>query len=314
MGSIERETWTQLVSAVFPKVTAEETEFYFDVLDRDRQGRLDCIDFLDLREVTQLRLYPCTPGTQPIRGWAHSWLRRRAVRLDSVRLLHRFPLLFVLLTGVILSCYWRGISTATQRALAAVTLAIAALWTAEVAVKIMARQGSWKRPAVILDASGAVISLALLAAATNGGVTEIAALIGNTLILLRSMWRVDRIRVGWQVVVRVAPILFSVSLLILITIYVYAIIGMDVFANTTPSVTASTKALHYNDFNCGNGFPNLACALFTLFQQLVGNNWHEPMNAIIEVRRCERGPVGVAVRMSSFSVCLSLSPMCGSWR
>ena len=40
-----------------PLASKAEVRFYFDLMDRDRNGKIDTFDFLDMREILQLRMH-----------------------------------------------------------------------------------------------------------------------------------------------------------------------------------------------------------------------------------------------------------------
>ena len=63
-GYFTRVQWADLFQALRPDSTRAERKFYFDLLDRDGNQRIDIFDFLDLREILQLRMTPVPPKVE----------------------------------------------------------------------------------------------------------------------------------------------------------------------------------------------------------------------------------------------------------
>ena len=55
--------WLELMCVLKPKARRAELRFFYELLDRDGNERLDCFDFCDLREILQLRVRPIADST-----------------------------------------------------------------------------------------------------------------------------------------------------------------------------------------------------------------------------------------------------------
>ena len=96
----------------------------------------------------------------------------------------------------------------------------------------------------------------------------------QVVILFRLITCSSRLQYLVANIMRLIPIMTNITLMVLIIIYVYAIIGMELFAGrTTPTDYVSP----YHDFN------SFFDALLVLFQLLTTSNWHTVMYAYAAV-------------------------------
>ena len=54
-------------------------------------------------------------------------------------------------------------------------------------------------------------------------------------------------------------------------------LGLEMFAGLD---MADPAGAYLHQFNCGLGFDNFGCGMFTMFHQLTGNNWNDIMNDV----------------------------------
>lgn len=68
-GHIGMQRWAEFLKILRPAAGKAEVKFYFELMDRDRSGELDMFDFLDMREILQLRMHPYHERMLAQHGW-----------------------------------------------------------------------------------------------------------------------------------------------------------------------------------------------------------------------------------------------------
>ena len=221
-------------------------------------------------------------------GPAWAWLRRRCLKLSQQRLFSAFIMLCIFLNCAVLACQFYGQSDLYGAVLEGLNFAFLCVFVLEAAVKA-AGSGlagylgdPWNRFDLLLVLAG-VASAAVRAA--EGGITYFRGFrdagsfsTGLTTALralrvaraLRIIRGAGRIRQMVNTLVRTAPALVNVGGLLLLLIFVFAVVGVQLFAKV------GFRGIHGPRLN----FRNVHTGMLTLLRFATGENWNEFMHAL----------------------------------
>ena len=222
-GYIEIDVWNQLMQAMRPDGTEVEYLFLFGLLDRESKNKIDTIDFLDLREITQLRLQKHKENHRTHPGLDNSWV---AALNNSKRAAQASQGIIVLNT--IISCvHWKNIDRDVEQTLVTVNIVLYAFMLAGVFVQLTAE--GWEvymeKGYKILDFCIVIGSLPLYVIAVVDFDLIGLAVFANMLMFMRLCWRMEAGKNLLSMLSRIIPPMFYMTLFVLCAMYVFAIIG-----------------------------------------------------------------------------------------
>lgn len=88
-----------------PKATEFEVRFLYELLDREGDGKVDQIDFLDLREIQQLSLNPLKPTERSEKAASFQTIIEVCQKLLSSSKFEVFAK-FLVVANTVISCLW----------------------------------------------------------------------------------------------------------------------------------------------------------------------------------------------------------------
>lgn len=277
LGYITFETWAQLMSAMRKDATVDEARFYFDLLDREHAGKIDPLDFLDLREISQLRLKEVKQVERQHAFLNDSWISWATNTGYAAFFSHA-----VIVVNTIVACiHWRGMSSRDEKY---VLYTNVALYTLMVTGKILQIVADGRFLYFVnlynrIDSVCVAVAGPLLIAATVDEDLMQLAIFANMLLFVRLSWRLPQGRMVLQLMSRIIPPMFFMTLFVLCAMYSFAILGMELFYGID---SGDPTDAYFYEYDCSFGFNSFGCAMLVLFQCMTTSNWHEIMNSFID--------------------------------
>eukprot|EP00049_Salpingoeca_infusionum_P026927 m.29025 g.29025 ORF g.29025 m.29025 type:complete len:1552 (-) comp9106_c0_seq1:407-5062(-) len=297
-GHIDLKQWRELMRFLRPNATPSEASFFFELLDRDEEGQIDCFDFLDLREVLLLQIQeiPSTPK-------AISMFHFKCNLLATSIRFHYTGLILLALNSIVACIYYKDMSNDARFAL---LVSNCVLTFCNLSWSSLRLVGIW-HTSVFTDKLDVLTCFTALVLVVTGTALQSSssqmplALVANMLVFLRVVWISKDMQFGVLIVWHITEMVLHLSAFMMIVMYLYGAVGMELFS-TTKAEDAQDE--YYADFDCGLGFETVGCTAFTLFQIMVGSNWNEAMNSLINASN-----YGAAVFFVSFFVVINLALM-----
>eukprot|EP00043_Microstomoeca_roanoka_P010896 m.103027 g.103027 ORF g.103027 m.103027 type:complete len:1325 (+) comp15028_c1_seq7:250-4224(+) len=305
-GYVSMNAWYELIKYLRPEVDRRQAKFFFELLDRDSKSKLDCFDFLDLREVMLLKIRPTPPtdfsATQR-NEWA--WLRASAFSLLESRWFRPFIMTCLGLNAVLACVYFEDIPKDTHIVLQSFHVVFALIFVFELCVQIVAQQwysfvsSRWNITDLFIISAAFILQCCAIYKSMSSG--HLLNLIANGLLLVRLLWVSKDAKFGLVLIWNIIGAVLHLSYFMAVILYFYGVLGIEVFHSYTPADLTSAA---YYDYHCNMGFETMGCACFTLFQVMTGSNWQDPMNDLVVVAGW-----GSAVYFVSFVLVINLTLM-----
>ena len=293
-GIIKPQRWTEFMKALRPHASPSEIKFYFDLMDRDKCGAIDAFDFLDMREILQLRMHPFHEtmlATGPLRRKAQQIVHWR--HFDNV--VHYLNIANFVLALV----WWTGMPADLVMAETIAHFCFATIFVAEIMLRSMAVGAAdyLDNNYNLADLVTILGSWGLLLVAVCGVESELLTLVANLLLALRTWWITPQMKLVVLLFKRIAPVMLYMTTFILIVMYMYAVVGMQIFHG----FKSEPEYEYFGPYGCPDtGFSTLGCALMGLFQVLLQTNWQEAMAAVIHT-------VGYPAAVFFITYCVSVN-------
>jgi len=251
-GFINYDMWSSIMSMLRPAANEEEVTFLFNLIDRESNGQVDCLDFLDLREVCQLSLKEVTASEEA----EADGVEEDSVAMKAAKVCGRPGLaLFLCVTNSVVGCVrWYGMSTRLEVGLLIAHVVLsAAMVVGAVAKLAVATKGVPAAPKLSesgfrllhptptlvdgvdwVDAVLSVVSIVLYSWALSVGAAHKAApavLVAHLatgarpLLLFKSS-----LRTGLKLGRRLLPPMLFITLFLICVMYFFAILGEELFS------------------------------------------------------------------------------------
>lgn len=251
-GFINYDMWSSIMSMLRPAANEEEVTFLFNLIDRESNGQVDCLDFLDLREVCQLSLKEVTASEEA----EADGVEEDSVAMKAAKVCGRPGLaLFLCVTNSVVGCVrWYGMSTRLEVGLLIAHVVLsAAMVVGAVAKLAIATKGVPAAPKLSesgfrllhptptsvdgvdwVDAVLSVVSIVLYSWALSVGAAHKAApavLVAHLatgarpLLLFKSS-----LRTGLKLGRRLLPPMLFITLFLICVMYFFAILGEELFS------------------------------------------------------------------------------------
>ena len=232
LGYIEIEVWNQLMRAMRPDGNDEEYLFLFKLLDRETKNKIDTIDFLDLREITQLRLQKSTQHHRTHLSLDYSW----AATLNNSKRASQASQGIIMLNTIVTCVHWKNMDREVEQSLLMVNIVLYAFMLTGVLVQLTA-EGRFvycERGYKILDFCVVFGSLPLYVIAAVDYDLIGLAVVGNMLMFMRLCWRMEAGKNLLSMLSRIIPPMFYMTLFVLCAMYAFAIIGTATLPDPPP--------------------------------------------------------------------------------
>eukprot|EP00039_Didymoeca_costata_P008204 m.109064 g.109064 ORF g.109064 m.109064 type:complete len:1147 (-) comp13990_c0_seq1:70-3510(-) len=282
-GYITFDTWDILLRVMRPKSTMPERRFLFNLLDRTHCGRLDYLDFLDFREITQLHVTPLAP--EKSRSISRSAFTKKSLQVTNLFVRSkwhpRLDIALILANSVLACIVWNDMPNSYRQPLLIANVLLVLVMLVLYAMIFVGREYGEVKSTRILRADAVTLFLAFLFYLISfADPVELVActLVGHILIFLRLTWSFKYGRLSYMILGRILPPMFQMTLFVLVWIYMFAVLGMYFFWGKEPKIKTDA---YYFQYGCNLGFDSFGCAMFALFQQLTGNNWNDAMNSLM---------------------------------
>ncbi|XP_064621124.1 uncharacterized protein LOC135484023 [Lineus longissimus] len=278
-----------LFHIIRPELTEEEINVLIDYIDEDGDGEIDAFEwttrltdalqytFAQERAEEKLINAPRRPKS---REKLHSFLQGSIVSRGIIILVVIYQVLFFL--------HWARMSWGAEIAVQILQSVIATIFLVESILRIIASGTTILVYTEILD-----IVLCFIAFVSNilwylvpyaftvvdpltyhGAVVVLSSLA----VLCRFAFNSKAAKTILTIFGQIAPVMFDLTVMVLFVLYLFAILGLEIFYGwTVNSHTDDT----YASYGCGLGFDTFGCAMLVLFQILTTSNWHEIMNNVM---------------------------------
>ena len=234
-GFITFEQWSLLMQQLRPRSSEAERRFLFNILNREHNGKLDSLDFLDLREITQLHLTLVKEARPTVAGRELTcWniFSRSLKRRTKSKAYRALTLVLILLNSAVACGYHRTVSAGVERGMLAANIALVLAMEASLLAKYvgLGYTAFYEKSENQADVVATTIALVCYCAAI-GAVSMLRWLIpvGHICILLRLMWFFKSGRMALLLFRRIAPPLVYTTLMTICFLYMYAVLGMQIF-------------------------------------------------------------------------------------
>nr|XP_039267523.1 voltage-dependent P/Q-type calcium channel subunit alpha-1A-like isoform X1 [Styela clava] len=106
-----------------------------------------------------------------------------------------------------------------------------------------------------------------------------ACIVASSLaVLARLLFNSEQARSAIYILRSIYPVMFDLILLVIIIIYFYAILGLEIFQDQTLEKSKQSGFEgSYVQYGCGVGFETFGCAMMVVFQIVTTNDWHQIM-------------------------------------
>ncbi|XP_018673272.2 uncharacterized protein LOC100179610 [Ciona intestinalis] len=196
-------------------------------------------------------------------------------------------LVLILLHSVLFCLMWSGISDNAQLAVQSTRTTIIIIFVIEAIFRVVADgKGLWNLFDVldilmIITASiGCIVWYVLWYMVPRASPINLGAcvVVSSVAILIRAVFNSQHARSAVIVLQNIYPVMFDLILLVITIIYLYAVIGLEIFQDKTLYRSeARGYTGSYVEYGCGVGFETFGCSLLIVFQIVTTNDWHEIM-------------------------------------
>ena len=277
----------------------------FALMDLDHRGQIDAIEFMQIRSQLEMRLHEQSGPSFATHSASHPALKsllstggslldafarvdpRWLELLDICLSTCQFLLLLARDTATASFCFFTGsaIIFAFRAALHARTASLRTLLMAD-----------WSRFTDLLFYCVALVLYALMFARVLP--PELWAFLPELIITLRLLYILPFFHRALPLLLRIMPIIFSLTVLIVLCMSFFAVIGMEAFAACSVSQEAwldsgvrNDSNIYYNAYNkdTRSYFAGFHLAMLTNVQILITNDWHKVMFATGEAVCDEAG-------------------------
>ncbi|EGD78654.1 hypothetical protein PTSG_01632 [Salpingoeca rosetta] len=282
-GYVTLSTWFLLMRYLRPDIDRKQAKFFFELLDRDGNNRLDCFDFLDLREIMLLKIRPTPASELNTTMQRRQWTRFRilAFNITTSSWFHPAILAALAINALVACVYHVSITQTELAALQSVHVVFALVFVAEIVLTIVSEDwytyiaSKWNVADLFIIPS-ALLCHCLSFVSFEWG--HFFTLAGNCLLFVRLLWVSRDARFGLVLIWNIIEAVLHLSYIMAVVMYLFGVAGTELFHGYTP---ADPTTAYYFDFGCNMGFRSMGCACFTLFQVMTTSNWQEPMNDLI---------------------------------
>eukprot|EP00118_Oscarella_pearsei_P004455 m.19116 g.19116 ORF g.19116 m.19116 type:complete len:1269 (+) comp27790_c0_seq3:144-3950(+) len=287
IGDLPRDDpkFLQLFRILKPKHTDDENRELIYSIDTEMDGFIDSWQWTtNLREVLLSEFERESEDIIPNAGCIKH-LKTFAKRLvDNLRF-GRFIVLLIVIHSILFCIKWRGISYDVELGVQIPRTVIVGIFFFEMLLRII----GWGSTVIhnyaeifdaflVFGAVGANVAWYLISWERGKGIMVVAS---SLCVLLRLSFNPPELK---KLVVNTAvsfgTIMWDLTILYLIALYVFSVIGMESFYETKAVVDVQ-KNYQYFKYDCDLGFKDFRCALLMTFQITTSNNWNEIMNGVM---------------------------------
>lgn len=253
----------------------------FSINRRIVERFIDCLDFLDMREITQLELRKVNDDSKSCK--INNVFIRAVKQINESNVGTLFSSGLILANTFVACANYRGRTNETAQYLLVVNMALYSLMVLGSCLRGLAlgRRRYTASRYNCLDFGVLCIAGPLLIIALYNIHAEIVGTTANLLLFARLAWNLNSGRMLLSMLQRVAPPMLYMSVLVCCALFFFAVVGLEFFHGRSPA--APEDAYYFEYRGCNLGFESMKCAVFALFQMITTSNWHEIMNSTMAV-------------------------------
>ncbi|XP_057304377.1 uncharacterized protein LOC130641552 isoform X3 [Hydractinia symbiolongicarpus] len=277
-------TFLTLFRKLKPKNSDEQNQFLIGLLDSNQDGYIDSFEWTTLlRQALEAEFEENNDEfrinrTKDLNSYEN--IQEKAKAIIESEVFSRSILILIFLHVCLFTMKWKGQNEITALVVQGFRSFIVLLFMMESLLKIIGFRKSLFKQLELLD-----VTLVLLATIFNilcyaylGTSTyNLFTVLSSLCIFMRLFLNSAKTRYALRWFLNIAPVMIDLMVLLIISIYLLAVIGMELFQGYP--VPTNTKDNVYFNF-CGIGFDTFACSLLMLFQMLSTSNWHDVMNMV----------------------------------
>ncbi|KAJ8045211.1 Two pore calcium channel protein 1 [Holothuria leucospilota] len=297
--------WMAVMKQVEPSRSVAELKLIWKVLDKDEDNNIDkrafmkTVDILNVTIIEKSRFVPLWEKYFP--SMYNSKASQFVINLIKHRFFGFFFDLLIVANAILIGfrieyLEWFFLT----------------IFSVEIVLKLYALglycyfTNLWNVFDFVVIVSAVILSIAAKAAGSNGGIERRSldiVLVLRVLRLVRIFNNFEKFQVIMKTLVNIGPSIVPFGGVIVVIYYVYAIIGMEIFAGkityygypSEEEMATFNKSLlfcgnpklegseFYRDHYCNNNFNNILKAFITLFELMIVNQWHVVTSGFVAV-------------------------------
>ncbi|XP_061687172.1 two pore segment channel 3 [Syngnathoides biaculeatus] len=294
---VGRASWTRLVRSVRPDISRAHTELLWSVSDDDNRGAIDERSFVQLADLLNIEVITLKSRPHPLDRLCPAFYRSAPSRLVRRSVRHRaFAAAYDVI--ILINAVFIGLDE-KQPMIANSEWGFLALYLLEILLKLyvieprtfFSAHSFWNWFDTLIVVSALIATVVNAALESSGGYTSRQILdivfILRVLRLIRVVDSIKRFRTIMNTLIRIGPAILTFGQLILVVYYVFAVVGMELFAGKVKfyedagdpaRLDCGNALLRGSAFArlgyCKNNFNHAGAAFVLLVQLTVVNQWH----------------------------------------
>ncbi|KAL5256032.1 hypothetical protein ACHWQZ_G011296 [Mnemiopsis leidyi] len=300
---IKEHSWNELILLLKKDFTKLQSHFMFQMLDWEQKGQLDVLDFLNIAEALKLH-YTLKDADTAIENTEIGQFARRILsycfRLTFFGLMtpktvsvQTVSILFSFIHTLLSVIHYNNVPQNYIIARTTINTVLLLVLLSEVLLRIMANGTSFFHPlinkwevtsisAAFFAMIGYWITWLSSLKASSGAVDDTMPqaddffrIVWESFILFKLCLQFRAVSGNLVFMYKVLVVLFELFFFILIIMYVFLGIGLELFA-----IADDGDENYFAHYQCKLGFIDPSCGLITLLQLITTSNWHSVMNSV----------------------------------
>ncbi|XP_061535300.1 two pore segment channel 3 isoform X1 [Phycodurus eques] len=294
---VSRASWNRLVRSVQPDISRAHTELLWSVSDDDNRGAIDERSFVQLADLLNIEVITLKSRPHPLDRLCPALYRSAPSRLVCRSVRHRaFAVAYDVV--ILINAVFIGLDE-EEPMIANSEWAFLALYLLEILLKLYVIEPrtffsahsfwNWFDTIIVVCALVATVINAALESSgryTSRQILDIVFIL-RVLRLIRVVDSIERFRTIMNTLIRIGPAILTFGQLVLVVYYVFAVVGMELFAGKVKfyedagdpaRADCGNALLRGSAFArlgyCKNNFNNVVAAFVLLVQLTVVNQWH----------------------------------------
>ncbi|XP_033628075.1 uncharacterized protein LOC117290662 [Asterias rubens] len=205
-------------------------------------------------------------------------MKHMAQRLVFSDMFSRFVMVLIVTYCILFCLEWRGISHTARLIIGIGKSIIIGIFVVEACLRVFSDWRILKEAIEVFDIILIVIALiANILWYASDSYQQLFDVIGGLVVTLRiGLNSAQTKKAVLLFLTKIFPVMFDLIILVSAIMFLYAIIGFEIFYDQEPNESYSSG--HY-EYQCKLGFKNVWCSLLMVFQIITTSNWHEIMNS-----------------------------------
>ncbi|XP_023932786.1 uncharacterized protein LOC106174392 isoform X2 [Lingula anatina] len=274
-----------------PKDSEEEIRELIEYVDHDQNNVIDVFNWTTkLTEALQVQFdQDANDSLQLQEKTCASKMSAKVKQFIDSTIFTRTILILIVVHSILFCIKWHGMKETDELIVQALKTCIISIFFVEILLKLIGIGKQLKQPLEFLD-----IILSVVAILTNAlwyfvpsvfqevdPMTYKGAMVVTSCLAVfcRLGLNSRQTRKAVLIIMKIHPVMFDLIVMVVIIMFFYAVLGLEIFFGQTDSSGASVQ--HY-EYDCGLGFESLwnsmVCSLLHTFQLVTTSNWHDMMN------------------------------------